>query len=100
MNWLSLGILFICLSPIWGAFLWCLWEGVIQPSLIPWNKINADVDELYTRYGEEAFEHVCMKEQRACYDSDGFEQGRWRRIRLEVMQRERARGITFRKMRR
>lgn len=98
MNGANLVMWLVCLSPIWGTFLWCFWEGFVQPGLIPRNKINAEVEKLYTHHGDEAFEHACMKEQHAWYDSDGFEQGRWRRVRREIMRRERALGTTFRKL--
>lgn len=98
-NWIEVLILATCLSPIWGTFLWCFWECFVQPGLIPRDRINAEVEKLYARHGDDAFEHACMNEHRAWYDSDGFEQGRWRRIRREIMQRERALGATFRKLR-
>ena len=90
----------VVLSPIWGTLLWSSWEGFIRPRLVPKGEMLAKVDELKAKYGDEAFEHACIKEHRGWYDSNTFEQGRWRRIREEIMQRDEKRGFTFSKVRR
>ncbi len=90
----------VVLSPIWGTFLWAFWEGSIRPRLIPKAEIIAKADELKTKFGDEAFEHACINEHRGWYDSNMFEQGRWRRIREEVMRRDEKSGFTFSKVRR
>jgi hypothetical protein len=99
-NLLEIVIFAVCLSPIWGAFAWELWEGSIRPGLIPRDEIVAEADKLWAIDDDRAFDKACIEERAAWYRSNSFEQGRWRRIRCEIMRRERARGTTFRKMRR
>ncbi len=89
----------ICLAPIWGTLLWHIWEAVISPRLISHTEILAKADELWAHDDERAFDIACTEEHRAWHYCDSFEQGRWRRIREEIMRRERARGSTFRKVR-
>lgn len=99
MDWVQVAIWVVCLSPIWGAFVWGLWEGSIRPGLIPRNEIMAEADRLWAIDDDRAFDKACIEEHAAWYRSNTFEQGRWRRIRREIMRRERARGTTFRKVR-
>lgn len=96
INWIA-GILI--LSPIWGSFLWHLWEAVIRPRLIKRAEISEKADELWERDKDQAFDIACAEERRAWHCCDSFEQGRWRRVREELMRRERARGTTFQKLR-
>ncbi len=98
-TWVSAIIWVVCLSPIWGTLLWSVWQGSVRPRLIPRREIAAKVEEVYAQHGERAFDIVCMEEHRAWYDSDIFEQGRWARVRSEIMRRERARGFTFSRVR-
>lgn len=93
----ALGIL--VLSPIWGAFLWHIWEAFFRPRLINREEIVAKADELWESDNKCAFDIACAEEHRAWHYCDSFEQGRWRRIREEIMRRERARGATFLKVR-
>lgn len=98
-NWINIGIWALCLFPIWGALIWGIWDGSIRPRLIPREQIVEKADELWTRDHTCAFDIACIEEHAAWYRSDTFEQGRWRRIREDIMQRERALGATFRKVR-
>ncbi len=88
-------LLTLCLFPLWATLLWILWRGSIGPRLIPRGEIIAAMEELYDRHGEQAFEIACAREHRAWRDDDFFEQGRWRRIRNEIMRREGERGVGF-----
>lgn len=97
-SWVEVMMLATCLSPIWGTFLWCFWEGSIRPRLIPHSEIEAEVDKLWSEDDEQAFERACNEEHAAWYRSNTFEQGKWKRIREEIMRRERARGTTFQKL--
>lgn len=99
MDWTLVGIWVVCLSPIWGAFAWGFWEGSIRPGLIPRDEIVGQADRLWAIDDDRAFDKACMEEHAAWYRSNIFEQGRWRRIRREIMRRERASGATFRKVR-
>ena len=98
-TWVEVTIYIVCLSPIWGTLLWCFWEGSVRPRLIPRAQILTEVDRLWDEDEARAFERACIEEHAAWYRSEAFEQGRWKRIREEIMRRERARGTTFRKMR-
>ena len=99
LTWLKWILVIAASSPIWGAFLWAFWEGSIRPRLIPKEDIITKADELKAKYGDEAFEHACINEHRGWYDSDMFEQGRWRRINEEIMRRDEKRGFKFSKVR-
>lgn len=98
-TWLEIAVWAVCLSPVWGTLLWCVWEGSVRPRLIPRQEILAEADRLWAQDRERAFELACIEEHAAWHRSETFEQGRWRRIREEIMRRERARGTTFRKVR-
>lgn len=98
MKWVEFAICVVCLSPVWGAFVVEIWEGIIKPRCIPQKEIFDAVEKLYADYSEDAFNTACAYEQRACHDCDSFEQGRWRRIREEIVRRERLQGYTFRKI--
>ena len=98
MDWTIIALWFLCLYPIWGTFLWCFWEGSIRPRLIPRAEIVAEADELWAEDDEQAFEHACAEEHSAWYRSATFEQGKWKRVREEIMRRERSRGATFQKL--
>ncbi len=69
------------LSPIWVALIWELWEAGIRPRLIPTAEIDALAPAMLARYGDKAEETAFIEEDRAWRYSDGFEQGRWRRVR-------------------
>jgi len=99
-TWIETAIWIVCLSPIWGAFAWCFWEGSVRPRLIPRSEISAEADRLWAEDSKRAFERACIEEHAAWYRSQEFEQGRWRRIREEIMRREEAQGTNFRKVRR
>ena len=96
--WLEIAIWVVCLPPMWGTLLWCFWEGSVRPRMIPRREILAEADRLWAQDRDGAFERVCIEEHAAWYRAEEFEQGRWRRIREEIMRRERARGYTFRKL--
>ncbi len=97
-NWINIGIWTLSLSPIWGALVWGIWQGVIRPALIPRNDINIAVGRLMARDDGQGFEIACLEEHAAWYRSECFEQGRWRRVRKEIMRREREHGATFRRV--
>ena len=99
LDWVKLAIWIVCLAPIWGAFVSELWAGALRPRLINRKEILAKADELWQDDDESAFDTACAEERRAWHYCDSFQQGRWKRIREEIMRRERARGATFRKVR-
>jgi len=96
--WTNIVVLILCLSPIWGALVWEIWQGVIRPALIPREEIRIEVDGLMARADSLGFEIACGEEHAAWYRSKSFEQGRWRRIRREIMRRERECGTRFRRV--
>jgi hypothetical protein len=74
-------------APIWGAVLWELWQGVVRPRLIPREEVEQIATMLLARYGDLA-EHIAFaKEYAAWCHSDGFEQGKWRRVRRHIRDR-------------
>ena len=82
--WLVLAAAF---APIWGALLWTLWQGVIRPRLIPAEEIERLATGLLERYGDRAEEVAAADEFHAWRHSDGFEHGKWRRVRLRIKSR-------------
>jgi len=76
--WLALGAVTM---PVWGAILWVVWNGVVRPFLIPRHEIERLADELIERYGNRAEEIAHGEEHGAWRNSDGFGQGKWRRVR-------------------
>ena len=76
--WLALGA---AAAPICGAGLWVLWQGVIRPHLIPRVEVERLAALLIERYGERAGEVAFAKEYGAWRSSNGFKQGKWRRVR-------------------
>jgi hypothetical protein len=84
--WLALKWLVIALAafPMWGALLWAIWDLGIRPCLIPKAAIEAEAQAMLTRWGERAAEMAFIEEDRAWRHSDGFEQGRWHRVRVAI----------------
>ena len=78
VKWLLVGA---ALSPVWGAFLWELWNGGIRPRLIPDIEIDALAAAMLARHGDQATEMAFIEEDRAWRSSDSFERGKWRRVR-------------------
>lgn len=87
MSWLEVGIVAICLFPIWGALLFEFWEGWWKPLRIPTSEIEAAAHDLLIKYGNRAAEIAYIQEDRAWRYSDSFEQGKWRRVRRHLMQK-------------
>ncbi len=81
MGWLALGV---ATAPVWGALLWVLWQSVVRPRLIPRGEVERLAADLVARYGDHAGEIAFAEEYRAWRHSDGFEQGKWRRVRLRI----------------
>ena len=70
--------------PMWGALLWVIWDVGIRPRLIPKAAIEAEAQAMLARWGERAAEMAFIEEDRAWRYSDGFEQGRWHRVRVAI----------------
>lgn len=81
LKWLLVGV---ALSPIWGAFLWELWEGDIRPRLVARAEIDAMSASMLSQYGDRAEEMAFIEEDRAWRYSDSFAQGKWRRVRKQI----------------
>jgi hypothetical protein len=82
--WASVGL---ATAPVWGALVWELWEAGIRPWLIPAAEVDALAAAMLVRYGDKAEEIAFIKEDRAWRYCDGFEQGRWRRVRKRMGRR-------------
>ncbi|HSS99878.1 MAG TPA: hypothetical protein VLK33_22745 [Terriglobales bacterium] len=76
--WLAIGA---ATAPIWGAVLWVLWQGVVRPHLVPRGEVERLAALLVERHGERAEEVAFGEEYGAWRNSDGFSQGKWRRVR-------------------
>ena len=76
-------------APIWGAGLLVLWQGVVRPHLISRGEVERLAALLVERYGEGAGEVAFAREYGAWRDSNGLEQGKWRRVRTLIETRQR-----------
>jgi hypothetical protein len=87
LSWVAIGM---ATSPIWGAFLWELWEGGIRPRLVSTSEIDALAASMIARHGDRAEEMAFVEEDRTWRYSESFEQGKWRRVRrrIERMRRD------------
>jgi hypothetical protein len=65
--------------------LWHSWESRIKPRLIGRSEIADLAGKLISRHGEEAEKIAFMEEDRAWRYSDVFLQGKWRRVRIELI---------------
>lgn len=79
--WVAIGA---ATAPIWGAFLWEIWEGGIRPRLIPSIEIDALSAALIAQHGSRAEEMAFIEEDRAWRYAESFEQGKWRRVRKQI----------------
>jgi hypothetical protein len=84
--WMAIGA---AASPIWGAFLWVLWEGSIRPRLISGAEIDSLAAAMLARHGCRAEEMVFIEEDRAWRYSHAFERGKCRRVRKRIEERRR-----------
>ena len=83
--WLAVGA---ASTPIWGAGLWVLWQGVVRPQLIPRAEVGQLAAMLVELYGERAGQVAFAKECAAWHGSNCFAQGKWRRVRRLIETRE------------
>jgi hypothetical protein len=72
--------------PIWAALALEVWLGVIRPRLIDQAEIDALAADLARRHGVRAAELAFIEEDRAWRYSDNFERGKWKRVRLHLLQ--------------
>ncbi len=86
VSWVTLGILAMTTFPIWGALALEVWLGVIRPRLIDQAEIDALATDLVLRHGSRAAEMAFIEEDRAWRYSDSFDQGKWKRVRLHLLQ--------------
>ena len=84
--WLVVGA---ATAPVWGAGLLVLWQGVVRPHLISRGEVERLAALLIERYGDVAGEVAYANEYGAWHDSDGFAQGKWRRVRTLIETRQR-----------
>jgi len=86
-RFVEIAIWIVCLSPIWGAFLWHKWESSVRPHLIPVGEIKNLADKLISEHGQRAEEMAFIEEDRAWRYSETFQQGKWHRVRRELWRR-------------
>ncbi len=87
MIWLAVSL---ATAPAWGAGIWVLWQGIVRPRLIPRAEVERLAELLIERHGEGAGEVAFANEYGAWRDSNGFEQGKWRRVRRLVEDQKKA----------
>ena len=79
--WIGIGA---ATSPIWGALLWVLWQGLVRPRLIPRSEIDSLAADMLARHGPMAEEAAFAEEDRAWRESQTFERGKWRRVQKRI----------------
>ena len=79
--WLAIAA---ALFPIWGALIWEIWEGIVRPRRLPQTEIDALARQMISKHGQQAPGAAFTREDRAWRTSDGFEQAKWRRVRLRI----------------
>lgn len=99
MSFSKISVVAICLSPIWGAIIFELWQCYLRSLLLDRAAIQQEIKRLYARYSDDAFSHAVEKENRAIYNCDSYQIGYWRGVRKEIIRIEEAKGYIFRKVR-
>lgn len=74
-------------SPIIIGVGWGLVEDIILPRFIPRIEIDRLADGIIRQYPTNPEEAALTHEHAAWYRSDGFEQGKWRRVRKAIRAR-------------
>jgi hypothetical protein len=74
-------------SPIIIGVGWGLVEDVILPRFIPRIEIDQLADSIMRQYPTNPEEAARTKEHAAWYRGEGFEQGKWRRVRKAIRAR-------------
>lgn len=75
------------MSPIIIGLGWSIFEGSILPRLIPRAEIVTLADDFLRRYPDNPEYAAFIEEQAAWFRSQTFEQGKWRRVRIEIVAR-------------
>lgn len=66
---------------------WHVWQFRLQPLRTPRAEIEAIATRLIAEHGSRAEEAAYGEEDRAWYDGNVLEQGKWRRVRRELWRR-------------
>lgn len=74
-------------SPIIIGVGWGIVEDVILPRFIPRTEIDRLADSIMRRYPANPEKAALTEEHAAWYRSEGFEQGKWRRVRKAIRAR-------------
>lgn len=85
------GLVALGLSPIAFGLSWPIWQGMIRPRFIPRRDIERLADDVMAKHPDDPETAALRAEHYHWYRSEGFEQGRWRRVRNEVRRRRRYR---------
>lgn len=80
-------ILLVAISPIVIGIGWGIVEGSILPRFIPRAEIDALADDLMRRWPHDPEEAAFIEEHAAWYRSEGYERGKWHRVRKEIRRR-------------
>jgi hypothetical protein len=79
---IGLALIAVCIG-------WTLFELAIRPLLIPRAEIARLADELISRHRADAEYTAFVEEQCAWHRCETYEQGGWRRVRMEIRRRPR-----------
>jgi hypothetical protein len=74
-------------APMWSAAVWVIWHGIVRPKLIPRDEVERLAAQLIESHGEGAADVAFANEYGAWRNSNGFEQGKWRRVRKLIESR-------------
>ena len=80
-------VIVLASAPIWATLLYVVWQGIVRPRLIPAAEVERLAAELLERHGDRAADVAFADECHAWRHSDGFERGKWRRVRCEIERR-------------
>ena len=78
----------LALSPVVLGIGWAVWQGHVRPALITKREIGRLADEVLAEGHEDPIEVVEGYEYHAWRHTDGFEQGKWRRVRRAMQRRQ------------
>ncbi|MGJ8529396.1 hypothetical protein [Maritalea sp.] len=83
----TINLLFTFLILIAAIGLFELYAYFVAPYLLPQETIDLIIEDLIEQHGDKALDAAIAREDWAQQDTDTFEQGKWRRIRRELMKR-------------
>lgn len=84
---LTLLAILVAMSPILLGVGWVVWNGWVRPRFIPRSEIDRLADDIMARYPDDPERAALREEEHYWFQSEEFEQGKWRRVRAEIRRR-------------